>query len=91
MPAAKCRARHRPMQNPYTRPAMFALELLHAEVGGAILENRQKNDEMSEQMRQMEAFIKMLGEAAEAEQVVQAGHVKDRRRCVGRAWRARLQ
>ncbi|MHC2627177.1 hypothetical protein ACVIW2_009264 [Bradyrhizobium huanghuaihaiense] len=53
-------ARHRPTQNPYTRPAIFTLERLHAELGGAILENRQKYDELSEQMRQVEAVIKML-------------------------------
>ncbi|MGY3238110.1 hypothetical protein ACVWZ4_001233 [Bradyrhizobium sp. USDA 4472] len=53
-------ARHRPTQNLYTRPAIFTLEWLHAELGGAILENRQKYDEMSEQMRQVEAVIKML-------------------------------
>ncbi|WP_448032923.1 hypothetical protein [Bradyrhizobium liaoningense] len=53
-------ARHRPTQNPYTRPAIFTLERLHAELGGAIIENRQKYDEMSEQMRQVEAVIKML-------------------------------
>lgn len=45
-------ARHRPTQNPYTRPAIFTLERLHAELGGAILEDRQKYDEMSEQMRE---------------------------------------
>ncbi|MGX4804269.1 hypothetical protein [Bradyrhizobium guangdongense] len=53
-------ARHRPTQNPYTRPAIFTLERLHAELGGAILENRQKYDELSERMRQVEAVIKML-------------------------------
>lgn len=53
-------ARHRPTQNPYTCPAIFTLERLHAELGGAILENRQKYDELSEQMRQVEAVIKML-------------------------------
>jgi hypothetical protein len=53
-------ARHRPTNNPYTRPAIFTLERLHAELGGAILENRQKYDELSEQMRQLEAVIKML-------------------------------
>ncbi len=40
--------------------AIFTLERLHAELGGAILENCQKYDELSEQMRQVEAVIKML-------------------------------
>ncbi|WP_454649274.1 hypothetical protein [Bradyrhizobium liaoningense] len=53
-------ARHRPTQNYYTRPAIFALERLHAELGRAILENRDKHDELSGQMRQVEAVIKML-------------------------------
>jgi hypothetical protein len=39
-------ARHRPTQDPYTRPAIFTLERLHAEPGGVILENRQKYDEL---------------------------------------------
>ncbi len=51
-------ARHRPTTNPYTRPAIFTLERLHAELGGAILENRQKYEEMAEQMRQVEAVTR---------------------------------
>jgi hypothetical protein len=35
--------RGRPTRNPYTRPAIFTLERLHAELGGAILENKQKH------------------------------------------------
>ncbi|MGY8638153.1 hypothetical protein RAD15_37350 [Bradyrhizobium sp. 14AA] len=53
-------ARHRPTNNPYTRPAIFTLERLHAELGGQLLENRQRYDELSHQMRHVEAVIKML-------------------------------
>ncbi|MEK9281130.1 hypothetical protein MTR72_16095 [Bradyrhizobium sp. ISRA442] len=56
-------ARHRLTTNPYTRPAIFTLERLHAELGGAILENRQKHEELSEQMRHVKAVIKMLDPA----------------------------
>jgi hypothetical protein len=55
--------RGRPTKNPYTRPAIFTLERLHAELGGAILENKQKHEELSEQMRHVEAVIKMLDPA----------------------------
>ncbi len=50
----------RPTINPHTRPAIFTLERLHAELGGAILENKQRHEELSEQMRHVEAVIKML-------------------------------
>ncbi|MBI5264613.1 MAG: hypothetical protein HY852_22695 [Bradyrhizobium sp.] len=52
--------RGRPTRNPYTRPAIFTLERLHAELGGLILENKQRHEELSEQMRHVEAVIKML-------------------------------
>jgi hypothetical protein len=52
--------RGRPTRNPYTRPAIFTLERLHAELGGKILENRQQHAELAEQMRHVEAVIKML-------------------------------
>lgn len=55
--------RGRPTRDPYTRPAINTLERLHAELGGQILENRQKHQELSEQMRQVEAVIKMLDPA----------------------------
>jgi hypothetical protein len=50
----------RPTRDPHTRPAIFTLERLHAELGGQILENRQRHDELSHQMRHVEAVIKML-------------------------------
>jgi hypothetical protein len=53
------------------------------ELGGQILENKQHHDELADQMRHVEAVIKMLdpaynigpdrGETPQAEQVVQAG------------------
>jgi hypothetical protein len=51
---------NRPTRDPHTRPAIHTLERLHSELGGAILENRQKHQELSDQMRQVEAVIKML-------------------------------
>jgi hypothetical protein len=53
----------RPTRNPYTRPAIFTLERLHAELGGTILEKKQKHKELSDQMRHVEAVIKMLDPA----------------------------
>jgi hypothetical protein len=50
----------RPTRDPYTRPAINTLERLHAELGGQILENRQRHQELSDQMRQVEAVIKLL-------------------------------
>jgi hypothetical protein len=54
-----------------------ALERLHMELGGQILENRQRHEELSAQMRHVEAVIKMRlqpgpdrGEAPQAEQMV---------------------
>lgn len=52
--------RGRPTKDPYTRPAINTLERLHAELGGQILENRQKHQELSDQMRHVEACIKLL-------------------------------
>src|SRR6202051_4330670 len=52
--------RGRPTKDPYTRPAINTLERLHAELGGKILENRQEHANLAEQMRQVEAVIKML-------------------------------
>lgn len=52
--------RGRPTRDPYTRPAINTLERLHAELGGQILENKQRHDELAEQMRQVEAVIKLL-------------------------------
>jgi hypothetical protein len=49
----------RPTKDPHTRPAIFTLERLHAELGGQILENRQRHEELSHQMRHVEAVIKM--------------------------------
>ena len=52
--------RGRPTKDPYTRPAINTLERLHAELGGKILENRQEAESLREQMRHVEAVIKML-------------------------------
>ena len=49
-----------PTRDPHTRPAINTLERLHMELGGQILENRQKHAELSEQMRHVEAVIKLL-------------------------------
>ena len=50
----------RPTKDPYTRPGINTLERLHAELGGQILENKQRHGELSDQMRHVEAVIKML-------------------------------
>ncbi len=50
----------RPTRDPYTRPAINTLERLHAELGGQILENKQRHAELAGQMRQVEAVIKLL-------------------------------
>jgi hypothetical protein len=50
----------RPTKDPQTRPAINTLERLHMELGGQILENRQRYEELSGQMRHVEAVIKML-------------------------------
>jgi hypothetical protein len=52
--------RGRPTKDPHTRPAINTLERLHMELGGQILENRQRHDELSHQMRHVEAVIKLL-------------------------------
>jgi hypothetical protein len=55
--------RGRPTKDPHTRPAINTLERLHMELGGQILENRQRYEELSHQMRHVEAVIKMLDPA----------------------------
>jgi len=50
----------RPTRDPYARPAIQTLERLHAELGGKILENRQQHANLAEQMRHVEAVIKLL-------------------------------
>lgn len=55
--------RGRPTKDPHTRPAINTLERLHMELGGQILENRQRYDELSHQMRHVEAVIKLLDPA----------------------------
>jgi hypothetical protein len=50
----------RPTRDPYARPAIQTLERLHAELGGKILENKQEHANLAEQMRHVEAVIKML-------------------------------
>jgi hypothetical protein len=59
-PAKETTMRGRPTEDPYTRPAINTLERLHAELGGKILENRQERESLAEQMRHVEAAIKML-------------------------------
>ncbi len=44
----------------YKRPLRQALERLHAELGGKIFENKQEHADLAEQMRHIEAVIKML-------------------------------
>jgi len=51
---------NRPTRDPHTRPAINTLERLHSELGGKILENRQEHDSLAEQMRHVEAVIKLL-------------------------------
>ena len=53
----------RPTRDPYARPAIQTLERLHAELGGKILENKQEHTNLAEQMRHVEAVIKMLDPA----------------------------
>jgi hypothetical protein len=53
----------RPTKDPQTRPAINTVERLHMELGGQILETRQKHEELSGQMRHVEAVIKMLDPA----------------------------
>ena len=50
----------RPTRDPYARPAIQTLERLHSELGGKILENKQEHANLAEQMRHVEAVIKML-------------------------------
>jgi hypothetical protein len=50
----------RPTRDPYARPAIQTLKRLHAELGGKILENKQEHTNLAEQMRHVEAVIKML-------------------------------
>ncbi|MEH2561843.1 hypothetical protein [Bradyrhizobium sp. AZCC 2289] len=45
---------------PHTRRAIFTVERLHAELGGQILENRRRHEELSGQIRHVEAVVKML-------------------------------
>jgi hypothetical protein len=52
--------RGRPTKDPYTRPAINTLERLHAELGGQILENRQRGEQLRDQMRHVEAVLKLL-------------------------------
>lgn len=75
---------NRPTRDPHTRSAIHTLERLHSELGGQILENRQKHQELSDQMRQVEAVIKLLApgynlagtavKRRKPQQVVQARH-----------------
>src|ERR1700681_902148 len=59
-PTTETTMARRPTRDPYARPAINTLERLHAELGGQILENKQRHGELSEQMRHVEAVIKML-------------------------------
>src|SRR5260370_19855381 len=59
-PATTETTMRRPTRDPYARPAIQTLERLHAERGGKILENKQLHADLAEQMRHVEAVIKML-------------------------------
>src|SRR5258707_1552391 len=59
-PATRRQTMRRPTKDPYARPAIQTLERLHAELGGQILENKQEHANLAEQMRHVEAVIKML-------------------------------
>src|ERR1700720_343691 len=50
----------RPTRDPYARPAIQTLERQHAELGGKMLQNKQGHPYLAEQMRHVEAVIKML-------------------------------
>jgi len=50
----------RPTRDPYARPAIQTLKRLHAELGGKRRENQQEDTNLAEQMRHVEAVIKML-------------------------------
>ena len=50
----------RPTRTPFHRPAIQTLERLHSELGGKIFENKQEHANLAEQMRRVEAVIKML-------------------------------
>ncbi len=50
----------RPTRDPHHRPAMQTLERLHSELGGQILENRHKHQKLADDMRHVEAVLKML-------------------------------
>src|ERR1700682_4328971 len=50
----------RPTRSPFHRPAIQTLERLHAELGGQILENKTEALKLADQMRHVEAVIKML-------------------------------
>jgi hypothetical protein len=50
----------RPTKSAFHRPAMQALERLHAELGGQILENKDEAQRLAGQMLHVEAVIKML-------------------------------
>ena len=50
----------RPTRSPFHRPAIQTLEQLHSELGGQILENKEEAIKLAEQMRHVEAVIKMM-------------------------------
>ncbi len=50
----------RPTRSPFHRPAINTLERLHSELGGQILENKTEAARLADQMRHVEAVIKML-------------------------------
>lgn len=59
----------RPTRDPYARPAIQTLERLHAELGGKILANKQEHDNLAEQMRHVEAVLKMLDPSYEVRRI----------------------
>src|SRR5258707_11527917 len=59
-PTTETTMARRPTRSPFHRPAINTLERLHAELGGQILENKTEALKLAEQMRHVEAVIKLL-------------------------------
>jgi hypothetical protein len=59
-PATRRQTVRRPTRSPFHRPAIQTLEWLHSELGGQVLENKNEALKLADQMRHVEAVIKML-------------------------------
>src|SRR5258708_26245902 len=59
-PTTETTMARRPTRSPFHRPAINTLERLHSELGGQILENKTEAARLADQMRHVEAVIKML-------------------------------